>query len=362
MLFLEESESELQLLASLQQAEHSYAGTELLHDARIQLEEYYLRYGHWEQAGRMLLQDLAWQLEGIPVSDRTIDVVRRLHRVGRRGKETLVEAAQLLEKTSERQETGQVKGQLRIWAGRMYEELGELGRAEESYLAAWKLSPMSGRKELIGFCMRTRLFNQVEELLYQDYLKGNTSQALRELNWFYKEVISSCPAKCEDLSTNHHNSIAFFQRFLSLPRLHLTHSPSFPLSKTHLPLLNVRIHTFAVFLTKAKRLTRGIQSIVKSMQLMFTAGTILRLDLAEVIKAYIGKAGNNPVVYQEDVHFLMLNSLAQYREEKIRDLVLGFLINSAWSLRKFEEMERFTVRSKWNFRALPYRLRQTYNN
>ena len=110
MLCLEESESELQLLASLQQAEHSYAGTELLHDARIQLEEYYLRYGHWEQAGRMLLQDLAWRLEGIPVSDRTIDVVRRLHRVGRRGKETLVEAAQLLEKTSERQETGLVAG------------------------------------------------------------------------------------------------------------------------------------------------------------------------------------------------------------------------------------------------------------
>lgn len=363
MLFLEESESEEQLLASLQQAERFSPGTELLQDVRIQLEEYYLRYKHWTQAGTMLLQDLAASLEEALVLNRIGDVVKRLLRLGENSRETMLEAAQRLGKTSEGQETGQIKAQFKVWEGHMYEKIRQLERAEESFLAAWKLSLWSGRKELIVFYMRNRLFNEVEELLYQDYLKSNTKQALKDLEWFYREMISILPAKYEDLSSKQNNSLTHFQRFLSLPRLPLTHSPSFPMSKSHLSLLNVRIHSFAVYLSRARRLTRCIPILVKFMQLMLSAGSLLGLELAEVIRTYAIKSSNNEVLYQEDMHIVMLGFLVQCRGNgQSRNSVLGFLAKIASKVRNFEEMERMTVRRVCHNPVFRWQLGRAYSS
>lgn len=359
MLFPTESQQEQQLLEDLHQAKSFSTHTEPLCDARNQLEEYYLRYRNWGAVGEMLLQDLTAGLGELPMSYKVNDTVKRLLRVGKSNKTVLFSAAEMLEKASEREKSAQSKADLMNLAGRLYEKIDLIGKSEESYIAAWKISGISAEKELFPFYLRNKLYIEMEEMLYQDYLRGDT-EAPELLDQFYSHVIASTPAKYEDLSSNQHNFISRLQHFLSLPRVAITHRAAFPLPKGHLSLLLPKIQTFSAYLSRAKRVTRCLATIITSVKAVITAGTTLGFNPIEVINAYLAKSTNNAGFYCDDMRAPMLEFMGNWGTDRETRHIWVFLIELARKGLRFEEMERMIVSSKlsdWGYRTT---LRRAY--
>ena len=359
MLFPPEPLVELQLLEDLHHAESFSSHTELLCDARDQLEEYYLRYRHWEAVGQMLLQDLTARLGELPMSCRVNDVIKRLLRVGKSNKTVLFCAAEMLEKASEREKSAKPKADLMNLAGRLYEKIDLIGKSEERYIAAWKISGISSKKALFSFYVRNKLYIEMEEMLYQDYLKGDTEAPVL-LDQFYSHIIASTPAKYEDLSSRKHSSISHLQHFLSLPRVALTHRASFPLPKAHLSLLIPKIQSFSAYLRRAKRVTRCLDTIITSVKVLLTAGNTLGFNPIEVITAYIAKAMQNAVLLCEDLRVPMLEFMGNWGTHGKTRIIWDFLVELAWRGLRFEEMETMIVRSKGRDWRYPAMLRSAY--
>lgn len=234
MLFPPESHLESQLLEALHYAESFNSPTDQLYDARNQLEEYYLRYRNWAAVGKLLLQDLNTGLREFYGDYRVNDVVKRLLRVGKKDENVLLCAAEMLEKAIEREKTAKSKADLMNLAGKLYEKIGLISKSEERYKEAWEISGNSSKKALFPFYIRNKMYVEMEEMLYQDYLSGDM-QALVLLDQFYSLIITLTPAKYEDFSMNQHSSIPRLQYFLSLPRVFITHKASFPLPKPIFP-------------------------------------------------------------------------------------------------------------------------------
>ena len=331
MFFMEERTPE-QLLEDIYSTE-SLPG--LLCDARVELEEYDLRYRNWSRVGYMLIEDLAVTQGQIPVSFSTIDVFRRLLRLGKHNTKTLLAAAQILLDSSNLEQLPKERMDLRIYAGRIYEKIGLIDKYEECYIE----TSDGGRRQLMDFYMRNKLYIQAEELLYQAYLRGN-NEALRLLDQFYGQVITSIR-----LFIPKNTRISDIQHFLSFPRLQLTHSPSFPLPKAHLSLFSLKIHSFATYLRRAKRLTRCITSVVNYVKLILTTISVLGLNPTEVIEAYIAKSRDNPTLYCEDIRISVLEYIGKWGKEKENKYaILMFLTNLARKWRLFEEVERMLIR------------------